>query len=80
MFLVVRKRTVNENLTLQSKTNLGRAEPTTFMIRPFAVDQTDESSVPFVERVNNINIVDLSDTSMEFSSFAQNFLPFTEMS
>ena len=33
-----------------------------------------------MERVNNINIVDLSDSSTEFSSFAQNFLSTTEMS
>ena len=44
------------------------------------VDQTDETSVPFVEDGNIINIVDLSDTSTEFSSFAQKFLSSTKIS
>ena len=38
------------------------------------------TSVPFVERVNNITVVDLSDTSTEISFFAQNLLSSTEMS
>ena len=33
-----------------------------------------------MEHVNKINVVDLSDTSTEFSSFAQNFSSSTEMS
>ena len=78
VFLAVRNRTANENLTLQSKTVLGKAEPTTFLFRPILVDQTDETSLPFVERVNNINVVDLSDTSTEFSSFAPNILSSTK--
>ena len=80
IFLAVRNRTANENLTIQSKTVLGKAAPTTFVFRPIQVDQTDKPSVSFVQRVNNINIVDFSDTSTEFSSFAQNFLSSTEMS
>ena len=80
VFLAVRNRTANENFTLQSKTVLGKAEPTTFVFRPILVDQTDKTSVPFVERVNNNNVVDLSDTSTEFSFFAQNVLSSTEMS
>ena len=39
-----------------------------------------KTSVPFVERVININVVDLSDTNTEFSFFAQNLLSSTEMS
>ena len=39
-----------------------------------------ETSVSFVEHVNNINIVDMRDTSTDFSSFAQRFLSSTEMS
>ena len=73
VFLAVRNRTANENLTIQSKTVLGKAAPTTFVFRLIPVDQTDKPSVSFLERVININIVDLSDTSTEFSSFAQNF-------
>ena len=80
VFIAVRNRTANENLTLQNKTVLGKAEPTTFVFRPILVYQTDEISVTSVERVNNINVVDLSDTSNEFSSFAQNFLSSTDMS
>ena len=80
VFLAVRNRTASENLILQSKTVLGKAELTTFMFRPIVVDQTDETSVPFVEQVKDINIVDLSDKSTEFSSFAQNVLSSTEMS
>ena len=73
VFLAVRNRTDNENLTLQNKTVQA------FVFRPILVDQTDETSVPSMERGNNINIVDLSDTSTEFSSFAQNILSSTEM-
>ena len=80
VFLALRNRTANENLTLQNKTVLGKAEPTTIVFRPILVDQTDETSVTSVERINNINVVDLSDTSTEFSSFAQNFLSSTDMS
>ena len=80
VFLAVRNRTANENLTLQNKTVLGKAEPTTFVFKPILVDQTDETSVTSVEHVNNINVVDLSDTSTEFCSFAQNFLSSTDIS
>ena len=73
VYLAVRNRTANENLLLQSKTVLGKAEPTTFMFRPIAVNQADGTSISFVEHVNNIIIVNLSATSSEFSSFAQNF-------
>ena len=38
VFLVVRNRTASENLILQSKNVPGKAEPTTFMFRPIAVD------------------------------------------
>ena len=34
----------------------------------------------FVEQVNKVHTVDLSETSSEFSSFAKNFLSSTEMS
>ena len=44
------------------------------------VYQTGKTFVSFVKHVNNIVVVDLSDTSTEFSSFAQNFLSSTEMS
>ena len=80
VFLAVRNRTSYEKTITQSKTVLGEAEPTTFVFRPMAVDQTDETSVPIVEQINNIDAVDLSDTSSELSSFAQNFLSSTEMS
>ena len=70
VFLTVRNRTANENLTIQSKTVLGKAAPTTFVFRPIPVDQTDKLSVSLVERVNNLIIVDFSDTSTEFISFA----------
>ena len=44
------------------------------------VDQTGKTSVSFVEHVNNFDVVDLSNTGSEFSSFAQNFLSSTEVS
>ena len=78
VFLAVRNRTSNENLILHSKTVLGKAQPTTFLFTPIMVNQTGKNPVLFVEHVNNIDVVDLSDT--EFSSFAQNFLSSTEMS
>ena len=50
------------------------------MFRPVSVDQADGTSMPLIEQVNNISIVDLDDTSSEFSSFAQNILSSTELS
>ena len=47
VYLAVRNKTANENLLLQSKTVLGKAEPTTFMFRPIAVAQTDGTSISF---------------------------------
>ena len=44
------------------------------------VDQTGKSFVSSVENVNNIDVVNLGDSSTEFSSFAQNFLSSTEIS
>ena len=78
--LAVRNKASHEKTITQSKTVLGEAEPTTFVFRPMAVDQTDKASVPIVEQSINIDAVDLSDTSSELSSFAQNFLSSTEMS
>ena len=80
IYLAVRNKTAIENLQIPSRTFLGKAEPTVFKFRPIPVDQTDRTSMPLIEQVNNINIVDLDDTSSEFSSFAQNFLSSTELS
>ena len=80
VFLAVRYRTANENLILHSRTVLGKAQPTTFMFRPIMVNQTGKSSVSFVEHVKKIDVVNLSDTSTEISSFAQNFLSSTGIS
>ena len=80
IYLAVRNKTAIENLQIPSRTLLGKAEPTVFKFRPIPVDQTDRTSMPLIEQVNNINIVDLDDTSSEFSSFAQNFLSSTELS
>ena len=80
VYLAIRNKTANENLQIPSKTVLSKAEPTVFMFEPVTVDQTDGTSMPLVERVNNIRIVNFSDTSSEFSSFAQNFLSSTELS
>ena len=80
IYLAVRNKTALENLQIPSRTFLGKAEPTVFKFRPIPVDQTDRTSMPLIEQVNNINIVDLDDTSSEFSSFAQNFLSSTELS
>ena len=72
VFLAVRTRTSYEKVVIQSKTVLGKAEPTTFEFRPIAVVQTGEASALFVERIYNI----LSESSCEFSSFAKNFFFF----
>ena len=80
IYLAVRNKTAIENLQIPSRTFLGKAEPTVFKFRPIPVDQTDRTSMPLIEQVNNINFVDLDDTSSEFSSFAQNFLSSTELS
>ena len=65
-----------ENVVIQSKTVLGKAELTIFMFKPIAIEQTWEASVLFVDRNNNINAIDFSESSSEFSSFAQNFFIF----
>ena len=80
MYLAIRNKTANENLQIPSKTVLGKAEPTVFMFRSVSVDQTDGTSMPLVEHVKNNGIVNFSDTSSEFSSFAQNYLSSTELS
>ena len=74
VYLAIRNKTANKNLQIPSKTVLGKAEPIVFTFRPVMVDPTDGTSVPCVEHVNNINIVNFSDTSRDFSSFAQNFI------
>ena len=73
-YFAIRNKTANKNLQIPSKTVLGKAEPTVFMFEPVTVDQTDGTSMPLVEHVNNIR-----DTSSEFSSFAQIFLSSTEL-
>ena len=80
VYLAIRNKTATENLQTPSKTVLGKAEPTVFKFKPVSVDQADGTSIPLIEQVNNINIIDLDDTSSEFSSFAQNFLSPTELS
>ena len=80
VFLAVRNRTSHENVVIQSKTVLGKAESTTFMFKPIAIEQTGETSALFVERNNIINAVDLNESSYEFSSFAQHFVSSTELS
>ena len=79
MFLAVRNKTSHENITIQSKTVLGKAEPTTFVFETITVEQLGKTSSLFVEQTNRIHAIDLSDTSSEFSSFAQNFLSSTEI-
>ena len=80
VYLAIRNKTPTEKLQIPSKTVLGKAEPTVFMFRPVSVEQADGTSIPLIEQVNNISIVDLDDISSEFSSFAQNFLSPTELS
>ena len=80
VYVAIRNKTATENLHIPSKTVLGKAEPTVFKFRPVSVDQADGTSIPLIEQVNNISIIDLDDTSSEFSSFAQNFLSLTELS
>ena len=80
VFRAVRNRTANENLILHSKTVLGKAQPRTFLFRPVMVNQTGKTSVSFVEHVTYIDVVDLSDTSTEFCSFAENFFSSTKIS
>ena len=80
VIIAVRNWTSSENIILQNKTILGKAEPATFVFRPIAVDQTDRASITIVEQVNKLYAVDLSDTSTEFISFAQNLLSSSEMS
>ena len=50
------------------------------MFRPIEAEQTGEASELSLEQIININAVNLSDSSCEFSSFAPLFLSSTEMS
>ena len=72
VYLAILNKTANENLQILSKTVLGKAEPTVFMFEPVTVDRIDGTSMPLVEHVNNIRTIYFSDTSSEFSSFAEN--------
>ena len=80
VFLAVRNRSSHEKVVIQNKTVLGKAEPTTFVFKPVATELTAETATSFVEQINKVHAVDLSQTRPEFSSFAQNFLSSTEMS
>ena len=80
VYLAIRNKTANENLQIPSKIVLGKAEPTVFMFEPVTVDRTNGTFMPLVEHVNNIRTINFSDTSSEFSSFAQKFLSSTELS
>ena len=57
VFLAVTYRTSHEKVIIQSKTVLGKAEPTTFEFRPIAVEQTGEVSALFVERIINMLLI-----------------------
>ena len=50
------------------------------MFKPVAAELTTETAMSFVEHVDKVHAVEFSDTSSDFSSFAQNFLSSTEMS
>ena len=80
VFLAVRNRSSLEKVVIQNKIVLGKAEPTTIMFKSVAAEPTAETAMSFVEQVNKVHAVDLSKTSFEFSSSAQNFLSSTEMS
>ena len=73
VFLPVRNKTRHENITIQSRTVLGKAELTTFVFEPTAVEQPGGASASFVEQTNRFHAIDLNDTSSQFSSFAQTF-------
>ena len=68
VFLAMRNKTPQVNITIHGKTILGKAEPATFVFEPIAVEQLDEAAVLFVEHTSRIHDMDLSDTSSEFSS------------
>ena len=81
VFIAVRNTAAFENVTIPTKTVLGKAEPTNFVLQPVAADTATESDKSLFEQVNRFYTDEwLSETSSEFSSFAQNFLSSTEMS
>ena len=81
VFIAVRNTAAFENVTIPTKTVLGKAEPTNFMLQPVAADTATEINKSLFKQVNKVNTDEwLSETSSEFSSFAQNFLSSTEMS
>ena len=81
VFIAVRNTAAFENVTIPTKTVLGKAEPTNFVLQPVAADTATEIDKSLFEQVNRVYRDEcLSETSSEFSSFAQNFLSSTEMS
>ena len=70
----MRNQTPLESITIQSKTVLGKAEPTTLVFEPIAAEQAGEASSLSVEQNNRIQAVDLCDTSL-----AQSFSSSTEI-
>ena len=81
VFIAVRNTTPSENVTIQTKTVLGKAEPTNFVLQPVAADTATEIDKPLFEQVNRVYTEEwLNETSSEYSSFAQNFLSSTEIS
>ena len=81
VFIAVRNTAAFENVTIPTKTVLGKAEPTNFVLQPVAADTATEIDKSLFEQVNRVYTDEwLSETSSEFSSFAQNFLYSTEMS
>ena len=81
VFIAVRNTATFENVTIPTKTVLGKAEPTNFVLQPVAADTATEIDKPLFEQVNRVYTDEwLNETSSEYSSFAQNFLSSTEMS
>ena len=81
VFIALRNTTPSENVTIQTKTVLGKAETTKFVLQPVAADTATEVDKSLFEQVNKVYTEEwLNETSSEYSSFAQNFLSSTEMS
>ena len=81
VFIAVRNTAAFENVTIPTKTVLGKAEPTNFGCLGFNLWLPIRQPKLINLCLNKlIEFIQMSETSSEFSSFAQNFLSSTEMS
>ena len=80
VFIALRNQPDKERVRIKEQTVIGKAMLTTFVLNPVPMQSVCEASKLTKEFVNRIHKDIGLDTSSEYNSFAQNFLPSTEPS